>query len=241
MITFSADIRSAKAKTDDAITTSSVGIPVTLQLAPDFTGLAKTLVFKAGTVSVDMVLVGDATESLVPPNVLVKAGERLYVGIYAADGEGNIVIPTIWAFAGLIETGTLPSGVDPSDPVPNWVAQVQGIASDALQNSEYAVTTADNAYDAAVTAQTSASASASAAAQSASDASQSARDAAQSETNAAGSASDAARDADRAEQAAANAGFMDVEIVDGRLIYTRTDAVDVDFSIIDGHLWMEAI
>ena len=49
MITFCADIRSAKAVSDDAITTSSVGIPIRLQLAPEFSGLAKTLVFRAGS------------------------------------------------------------------------------------------------------------------------------------------------------------------------------------------------
>ena len=51
----------------------------------------------------------------------------------------------------------------------------------------------------------------------------------------------ASADADRAEQAASTAGYLDVEIVDGRLIYTRTDAVDVDFTLNNGRLIMEAI
>ncbi len=55
------------------------------------------------------------------------------------------------------------------------------------------------------------------------------------------SAQSAKEDADRAEQAANNAGYIDVEIVDGRLIYTRTDAVDVDFALNNGRLIMEAI
>lgn len=54
-------------------------------------------------------------------------------------------------------------------------------------------------------------------------------------------AQSAKEDADRAEQAAATAGYLDVEIVDGRLIYTRTDAVDVDFALNNGRLIMEAI
>ena len=46
--------------------------------------------------------------------------------------------------------------------------------------------------------------------------------------------------ADRAEQAAQNAGYMYMEIVDGHLIYYRTDNVsDVDFALVDGHLVME--
>jgi type IV secretory pathway VirB10-like protein len=53
------------------------------------------------------------------------------------------------------------------------------------------------------------------------------------------SADDAEQSAERAEQAATTAGYMDFEIVNGRVIYTRTDAVDVDFEIVDGHLIME--
>lgn len=55
------------------------------------------------------------------------------------------------------------------------------------------------------------------------------------------SAASAYADAERAEQAASTAGYLDVEIVDGRLIYTRTDAVDVDFALNNGRLIMEAI
>lgn len=135
MITFSANIRSASATTDDAITTSSVGIPVTLDLSADFDGLAKTLCFKTPSAAVDIALVGDATESTVPPDVLINSGEWLHIGIYAADANGDIVIPTVWANAGVIQLGALPSGVDPSEPTPSWVAQVQQIASDALETA----------------------------------------------------------------------------------------------------------
>lgn len=49
--------------------------------------------------------------------------------------------------------------------------------------------------------------------------------------------------ADLAEQGAATAGYMQIEMDDrGHLIYTRTDAVDVDFRLDEnGHLIMEAI
>lgn len=55
------------------------------------------------------------------------------------------------------------------------------------------------------------------------------------------SASEAYTSAERAEQAATTAGYLDVEIVNGRLIYTRTDAVDVDFELENGRLLMEVI
>lgn len=60
-------------------------------------------------------------------------------------------------------------------------------------------------------------------------------------TSASASAASAYADAERAEQAASTAGYLDVEIVNGRLIYTRTDAVDVDFTLNNGRLIMEAI
>lgn len=66
-------------------------------------------------------------------------------------------------------------------------------------------------------------------------------DAAASEANAALSASEAYTSAERAEQAATTAGYLDVEIANGRLIYTRTDAVDVDFELENGRLLMEVI
>ena len=58
--------------------------------------------------------------------------------------------------------------------------------------------------------------------------------------NAGASASAAEAAATRAEQAAANAGYMFFYIdSNGHLIYERTDNVDVDFALSDGHLYME--
>ena len=68
-----------------------------------------------------------------------------------------------------------------------------------------------------------------------------AQSASASATSAAESAYEASKSADRAEQVAQKAGYLDVEIVNGRLIYTRTDAVDVDFYLEGGRLIMEGI
>ena len=69
------------------------------------------------------------------------------------------------------------------------------------------------------------------------DDAESARDAA------ADSASEANTSADRAEQAAATAGYMEIDVDEtGHLVYRRTDAVDVDFALsAAGHLIMESI
>lgn len=47
--------------------------------------------------------------------------------------------------------------------------------------------------------------------------------------------------ADHAEQCAANAGYIEMDIVNGNLIYTRIDCVDVDFELIDGDLCMTEV
>ena len=125
---------------------------------------------------------------------------------------------------------------------------MEATSADAESASESA-TAASNSASAALTSEQNASASASAAANSASAALASQNAAAQSSTAAAGSASAASasassayNDAERAEQAAATAGYLDVEIDEnGHLIYTRTDAVDVDFELENGHLLMEVI
>ena len=64
----------------------------------------------------------------------------------------------------------------------------------------------------------------------------------QSELNAKGYAESAEADADRAEQASANAGYMFFHIdEDGHLIYERTSNTEVDFYLLNGHLYVEAI
>ena len=118
----------------------------------------------------------------------------------------------------------------------NAIVRTDASADAAAESAESAQASATTAVESAQSAQ----ASATSAGASADSASQSATSAQQSATSASQSASSASRDADRAEQAAAESGYMDVEIVNGRLIYTRTDNVNVDFGLVDGHLVMEA-
>lgn len=124
------------------------------------------------------------------------------------------------------------------------VAQTAQDVIDADASAQSASADAERAEEARTDAQTyanNAQASATSASQSASQASASASTASAAATSASASAASAYADAERAEQAASTAGYLDVEIVDGRLIYTRTDAVDVDFTLNNGRLIMEAI
>lgn len=120
-------------------------------------------------------------------------------------------------------------------------------AESAATSASEAAMSAQNAADSETTAGEAAQAaqqSAEDAAGSASAAAQSASEAQTSEDNAEDSAEEARRYKELAEQIAGTAGYMFMEIDDrGRLIYTRTDQVDADFSISRpaGHLILEAV
>lgn len=106
----------------ELLTTGTVGLAIHFDFSADWNGLAKTAVFRNGEVQRDALLTdGDA---IVPWEVL-GSGECkfLTVGVYGTDG-GTIVIPTIYAEAGIIHEGADPSG-DPSiPPTPSVVDQI---------------------------------------------------------------------------------------------------------------------
>ena len=120
-----------------------------------------------------------------------------------------------------------------------------GYAEEAEQSAESAATASENAIDAkeaAIAAKKTAETKASEAAVSASNASTAAQNASASASQAETSARNAARDADRAEQAAADSGYMFFYIDEnGDLIYQRTSNTQVDFYLDDGDLYVEAV
>lgn len=187
------------------------------------------------------------------PDTMFQTGAYIYAWVFLHTGEDDgeteymAVIPIL-------------KRAQPTDDVPTPVEQSAITQAIAALNAAVEQTGEDVADAAASTAaalaseqaaaasevnaaasESAAAASAAAAATSASAAAQSERNAAASEANAALSASEAYTSAERAEQAATTAGYLDVEIVNGRLIYTRTDAVDVDFELENGRLLMEVI
>lgn len=187
------------------------------------------------------------------PDTMFQTGAYIYAWVFLHTGEDDgeteymAVIPIL-------------KRAQPTDDVPTPVEQsaiTQAIAAlnaaveqtgedvaDAAASAAAALASEQAAAASEINAAASESAAASnaaTAATSASAAAQSERNAAASEANAALSASEAYTSAERAEQAATTAGYLDVEIVNGRLIYTRTDAVDVDFELENGRLLMEVI
>ena len=142
MILFYADTRHASATSDDPVTTGSVGIPVTVTLTPDYTGLNATLVFENGTTYADVPLLGQ--DVTVPSDVCLKTG-KLRMGVYASDQSGEVVIPTIWADVSPVVVGVRPSGIDPAPPAPSWADLVMEAARKAREDAEVARADADSA------------------------------------------------------------------------------------------------
>lgn len=196
-------------------------------------------------------MIGNADGVLIPTQ-FIKSGKDIFAFLYHV---GEDYGKTVYTFC-------IPNRIRPDRTNEQPEPEQQSVIDQAIAALNTAVAqTAQDVVDADASAQSAAESadlsglSARSAGEYASQASASATNAAQSESNAASSAStansaatsasasaaSAYTDAERAEQAASTAGYLDVEIVDGRLIYTRTDAVDVDFALNNGRLIMEAI
>ena len=117
---------------------------------------------------------------------------------------------------------------------------VESTAADAEQTASDAAR-AEAARTAAETAEDNAEASATAAAQSEANAAQSESTASAAATSASASAASAATNADRAEQAAAQSGYLWFYIENGKLYMDRTQNTHVNFFMRDGKLYVEEV
>ena len=120
-----------------------------------------------------------------------------------------------------------------NDAVESTAADAEQTASDAAR--------AEAARTAAESAGANAEASATSAAQSEANAAGSASTATAAATSASASASSAATNADRAEQAAAQSGYLWFYIEDGKLYMDRTQNTHVNFYMQDGKLYVEEV
>ena len=120
-----------------------------------------------------------------------------------------------------------------NDAVESTAADAEQTASDAAR--------AEAARTAAESAEANAEASATSAAQSEANATQSESTASAAATSASASAASAATNADRAEQAAAQSGYLWFYIEDGKLYMDRTQNTHVNFYMQDGKLYVEEV
>lgn len=118
----------------DPITSGSVGYPVEFLFSNEWDGLQKIAVFRGSGLAFDVPLI-NTDSTVIPHEVLTQPGKPLRIGVYGANGDGDIVIPTVYVNAGIILPGTEPSEVDPSVPTPSWAIQVQEAAAEAVSTA----------------------------------------------------------------------------------------------------------
>lgn len=150
MIYFYAQARCASCKSDDKITTGSVGIQVLFHFSEHWTNLRKVAVFKGSGQSVDVVLSGDSCT--VPPEVLAAPGDALVIGVYGSmvsDEEVIVAIPTVYAEAGRILRGAVPSGIEPTPETASLIDQLLAAAQAARDAADAAERLAQSVRDAA--------------------------------------------------------------------------------------------
>lgn len=232
--------------------------------ALSITGITLPDVFEAHFASMD----GSQTVTMLGhegvveiPDELFQVAKAIVCYIYlhdeATDGR------TVYTIKIPVKERPEPSDVEPTPVQQDIITQAIAALNDAVtqtgQDVESADASAQSASESAASARVSASnaseseraalASADLAGTKAAQAVISENNAKQSETSAATSAENAqasaihaAQDADRAEQAAGQSGYMAFWIdSNGDLIYERTPNVQVDFSLVDGDLILEAV
>ena len=191
-----------------------------------------------------MTVLGNA-DGVAIPDEYISTGRDVYAFLYLTGDSWGRTIATIRipnktrpTHTNAIPTPTQQGIIDQTiaalnDAVESTAADAEQTASDAAR--------AEAARDRAETAANSAETSATNAAQSEANASTSASTATAAATSASASASSAATNADRAEQAAAQSGYLWFYIEDGKLYMDRTQNTHVNFYMQDGKLYVEEV
>lgn len=107
------DVYSTRAaiRYQEPLTVGLVGAKVRLSFSDRWKSLTKTVVFRQGDITRDVV--GVASSAAIPWEVLQEPGIPLEIGIYGTNADGTVVIPTVWVSTDPVCTAADPS-VDPS-------------------------------------------------------------------------------------------------------------------------------
>lgn len=149
-IVFTANGRCASAAVEPAgqpITAGSRGVPAEIHLSPDYDGLVVTAFFRSEYGAWPVVLGETPGTVTIPWEAMEKKSLTFDVGVVGKNGDGTIVIPTIWARAGKIVPATEDSGLEPGDPSADIGAQIVEQARAAAKKAEDAAAAAEDARD----------------------------------------------------------------------------------------------
>ena len=120
------------------LTSGMVGATAEFRFSEEWEGLSKTVVFRGGSVTKDILDVN--TMAAIPHEVLKAPGVPLEIGVYGINADGTVVIPTVWAKTGIIKPGVNPSGDESTDPtLPVWAqleAALKKLRTDSVANGD---------------------------------------------------------------------------------------------------------
>ena len=114
----------ASAAEREVYTSGTVGAALRFEFDGAWDGLAKTAVFRFGSVTYD-VLESEWTDGkcVIPHECLAASGDELMCGVYGVSQDGETVIPTVWVRLGYVQSRADPSGDESTAPtLPVWAA-----------------------------------------------------------------------------------------------------------------------
>ena len=137
MLKFRASKASLDITEDEIITSGRVGLTFEIEFSSDWSGLSKTVVCRCGDITRDVPFILDSP-CVIPHECLTadNIGNPLWLGIYGANSAGDVVIPTIYANAGLVLSGAEPNGKTDPPPTPSEVAVILEAANEAKQTAQ---------------------------------------------------------------------------------------------------------
>ena len=108
----------------------TVGERISLEFSEEWSSLAVTAVFSAGTLTRDVIVCGE--EITVPWELLAEANHTLCLGFHGVSPDGSTVLRTDIAELGKIHPSLSPSGNEAEAPSPSRADQIQALAEQAL-------------------------------------------------------------------------------------------------------------
>lgn len=114
----------------EPLTSGSVNVNAArFEFSPDWEGLERVAVFRAGVESRSVVLGADG-QCVIPWETLASHGRQLTAGVYGTRG-GEVVLPTVWASLGTVLEGAAP-GKEAQPPTPDLWRQELASKGDKL-------------------------------------------------------------------------------------------------------------
>ena len=134
MFILHADKNQMTVREKEPVTSGSVqAYTVRFEFSPDWDGLTRTAVFRAGAES-RSVLLDDTNTCKVPWETLEKPGVLLQAGVYGTRG-GEEVLPTVWSDLGNVSQGVM-LGEDAHPPTPDLYQKIMEAVQKAVETAQ---------------------------------------------------------------------------------------------------------